>query len=67
MNNNAINNGSFLLQMYSVMLIMRDFNNRDLMQELQNQDNNFLTKIVEQNEEILKILNERRSDDGEQR
>ena len=56
MNNNAINNGSFLLQMYSIMLIMRDFNNRDLMQELQNQDEKYLKKIIQQNEEIISLL-----------
>lgn len=43
-NNNFINNSSFLLQLYSVMLLIQDFNNSDLMQELQNQDNNYLKK-----------------------
>jgi len=55
-NNNFINNGSFLLQLYSVMLLIQDFNNTDLMQELQNQDNNYLKKIIEQNEQILTLL-----------
>ena len=55
-NNNFINNSSFLLQLYSVMLLIQDFNNSDLMQELQNQDNNYLRKIIKQNEEILTIL-----------
>ena len=55
-NNNFINNSSFLLQLYSVMLLIQDFNNTDLMQELQNQDSNYLQKIIEQNEEILTLL-----------
>ena len=55
-NNNFINNSSFLLQLYSVMLLIQDFNNTDLMQELQNQDSNYLQKIIEQNEQILTIL-----------
>lgn len=55
-NNNFINNSSFLLQLYSVMLLIQDFNNTDLMQELQNQDSNYLQKIIDQNEQILTIL-----------
>ena len=55
-NNNFINNSSFLLQLYSVMLLIQDFNNTDLMQELQNQDNNYLKKIIEQNEKIIDLL-----------
>lgn len=55
-NNNFINNSSFLLQLYSVMLLIQDFNNSDLMQELQNQDSNYLQKIIEQNEQIIDLL-----------
>lgn len=55
---------SLILQLYSVILLLQDYNNRDLMQELQNQDNNYLKKIIEQNEEILKILKERRENNG---
>ena len=55
-NNNFINNSSFLLQLYSVMLLIQDFNNTDLMQELQNQDSNYLQKIIEQNEQIIDLL-----------
>lgn len=55
-NNNFLNNSSFLLQLYSVMLLIQDFNNTDLMQELQNQDNNYLQKIIEQNEQIINLL-----------
>ena len=55
-NNNFINNSSFLLQLYSVMLLIQDFNNSDLMQELQNQDSNYLQKIIENQNEILTLL-----------
>jgi hypothetical protein len=55
-NNNFINNSSFLLQLYSVMLLIQDFNNTDLMQELQNQDSNYLQKIINQNEQIIDLL-----------
>lgn len=55
-NNNFINNSSFLLQLYSVILLIQDFNNTDLMQELQNQDSNYLQKIIDQNEQIIDLL-----------
>ena len=58
--NNNLDKGSFLLQLYSLLIIMKDFNNSDLMQELQNQDSNYLQKIIKQNDEILNILKERR-------
>lgn len=55
-NNNFINNSSFLLQLYSVMLLIQDFNNTDLMQELRLQDETYFKKLIEQNEEILTLL-----------
>ena len=64
MNNNFSNNLSLLLQALSLQILFQDFNNSDLMQELQNQDNNYLRRIIEQNEEILSILKERRIDNG---
>lgn len=51
---------SLVLQIYNLILLMQDFNNSDLMQELQNQDSNYLQKIIKQNDEILSILKERR-------
>lgn len=63
MNNNFINNSSFLLQLYSVLLLLQDFNNTDLMNELQRQDNEYLEKIIEQNNEIINLLKERRKSD----
>lgn len=60
MNNNTINNISLLLQALSLEILFRDFNNSDLMQELQKQDSKYLEKIIQQNEEILVILKERK-------
>jgi hypothetical protein len=57
--NNNIDLGSFILQLLSLEILFKDFNNSDLMNELQRQDSNYLEKIVKQNKEILKILKER--------
>ena len=51
---------SLILQLYSVILLLQDYNNRDLMQELQMQDEKYLKTIIKQNEEILQLLNERK-------
>lgn len=63
-NNNYVDNLSLFLQMLSLDILFRDFNNSDLMQELQNQDSNYLQKIIEQNNEILQILKERSEVNG---
>lgn len=60
MNNNTINNLSLILQAISLEILFRDFNNSDIMKELQHQDSNYLEKIIEQNNKILKLLEERR-------
>ena len=54
--NNSIDLTSLLLQIYNLILLMQDFNNSDLMKELQKQDKNYLEKIINQNNEILEIL-----------
>ena len=51
---------SLILQLYSVILLLQDYNNRDLMNELQLQDEKFLKKIVSQNEKIIELLTERK-------
>lgn len=56
---NNLDMTSLILQLYSVILLLQDYNNRDLMQELQTQDEKYLKTIIKQNEEILKILKER--------
>ena len=51
-----VDNLSLVLQALSLELLFKDYNNCDLMQELQNQDTNYLQKIIEQNDEILSLL-----------
>jgi len=47
---------SLILQLYSVILLLQDFNNTDLMKELQKQDSEYLEKILKNQEEILNLL-----------
>lgn len=54
--NNNLDRGSFILQLYSLLVILKDFNNGDLMNELQIQDERYLKKIIKQNEEIIELL-----------
>ena len=60
MRNNTLDTLSLLLQALSLEILFRDYNNSDLMQELQKQDKEYLEKIIKQNEEILKTLKERK-------
>ena len=59
-----INNLSLILQALSLEILFQDFNNSDLMQELQRQDKEYLEKIIEQNKEIINLLKERSDDNG---
>lgn len=63
MRNNSVDLTSFLLQLYSVLLLLQDFKNTDLMNELQRQDNEYFEKIIKQNNEIINLLKERRKSD----
>lgn len=56
MNNNIVNNLSLVLQALSLQILFEDFNNSDLMQELQKQDSEYLEKIIKQNEEVISLL-----------
>ena len=56
--NNYVDNISLVLQLLSLEILFKDYNNSDLMQELQNQDSNYLQKIIEQNKEIIRLLKE---------
>ena len=66
--NNTTNNLSLLLQALSLEILFRDYNNSDLMQELQRQDTEYFEKIIKNQEEILTLLrkeantNDRRKD-----
>lgn len=51
---------SLILQLYSLILLIQDYNNSDLMQELQKQDSEYLEKIIKQNKEIITLLKERK-------
>jgi len=55
---NNLDTTSFMLQLYSVILLLKDFNNADLMQELCNQDEIYLKTIIKQNQEIINLLKE---------
>ena len=56
--NNNLEKSSLLLQVYSLLIIMKDFNNSDLMNELQHQNKDYLEKIIKQNKEIIQLLKE---------
>lgn len=58
--NNRVDITSLLLQALSLQLLFQDYNNSDLMNELQNQNNNYFKKIIEQNDEIICLLKEGR-------
>lgn len=53
---NNLDATSLILQLYSLILLIQDYNNSDLMQELQKQDSNYLEKTIKQNEEIINLL-----------
>ena len=56
MNNNIMDNLALVLQVLSLQILFEDFNNSDLMQELQRQDSEYLEKIIKQNQEIINYL-----------
>ena len=58
---NNLDAASLILQLYNVILLLQDYNNRDLMQELQKQDTHYFEKLIKNQEEILQILKERSS------
>ena len=64
MRNSTVDNLSLVLQALSLEILFKDYNNGDLMQELQTQDEKYLKRIIQQNEEIINILNERREPDA---
>ena len=57
--NNKLDITSLLLQALSLQILFQDYNNTDLMQELQKQDTQYFEKIIKNQEEILKLLKER--------
>lgn len=53
---NKIDSLSLVLQALSLEILFKDYNNSDLMQELQRQDKEYLEKIIEQNKQIIQLL-----------
>lgn len=51
-----VDNLSLILQALSLQILFQDYNNGDLMQELQRQDNKYFKKIIDNQEEILNLL-----------
>ena len=62
--NNSFDMASLFLQLYSLIILIQDYKNSDLMQELQNQDEKYLKKIIQQNEEIKNLLKKGSDDSG---
>lgn len=62
--NNKLDITSLFLQAISLDILLKDFNNSDLMGELQRQDKEYLEKIINQNNEILDLLKERSDEIG---
>jgi hypothetical protein len=53
---NKVDNLSLVLQALSLQILFQDYNNSDLMQELQKQDTQYFEKIIKNQEEILNLL-----------
>lgn len=60
---NSIDMTSLLLQLVNLDILFKDFNNGDLMKELQHQNADYLEKIIEQNEKIIELLERRNSNE----
>lgn len=52
----------FVLQIMTLIWAMNDVPNNNLMEELQKQNKEYLERIVEQNNEILKYLSDMKHD-----
>ena len=61
---NNLDATSLILQLYSVILLLQDYKNNDLMNELRFQDEKYLKTIIQQNEEIIKLLTKGSDDNG---
>ncbi len=53
---NNLDTTSLILQLYSLILLIQDYNNSDLMNELQKQDTQYFERIIKNQEEILTLL-----------
>lgn len=50
---------SLIFQALSLEILFKDYNNSDLMHELQRQNSEYLENIIKQNNEIISLLKER--------
>lgn len=53
---NRMNISGFLLEVMTVLMVMADATNNELMEELQKQDREYLTTIIQNQEKILDRL-----------
>ena len=51
-----------ILQALSLEILFKDYNNSDLMQELQTQDEKYFKTIIKQNNDILSLLRKEDTD-----
>lgn len=56
MKSNVVDNLGLVLQALSLQILFQDYNNTDIMQELQKQDTKYFEKIIKNQEEILNFL-----------
>ncbi len=56
MRSNIVDNLALVLQALSLQILFQDYNNYDLMQELQIQDEKYFKRIIKQNDEIIRLL-----------
>lgn len=61
---NNIDVASLILQLYNLILLLQDYNNSDLMQELQKQDKQYFETIIKKQNEILEILKRKEDING---
>ncbi len=59
---NYTDNLSLILQALSLEILFKDYNNTDLMQELQKQDTQYFEKIIQNQNEILTLLRKENND-----
>lgn len=63
-NNNTIDIASLFMQALSLEILFKDYNNVDLMHELQHQDKNYFERIISNQNEILEILRKEKNDEN---
>ena len=56
MRNNSLDLTALFLQALSLEILFKDYNNVDLMNELQKQDTQYFEKIIKNQEQILNLL-----------